>query len=326
MSLGAGAVVGEAAAAAVSQDEAPESLAALAAKQQAFQLRQPDEMADILSRFIAQEAPQRAQLASVASVCHAMHILSHGAEGKVAFTVARAGSPPQLPALGEAIARFCRKDRRVADGSAVCAMAERALAAVQSFPATGLRMLAGGSSGTVVVTRQQAHGLLALNFFCGVPPAPVSKSTISLFGLFRKPAAARTFEVAVARIEAMLQYLLTADTGSPSAPKADRAGRIALEGRIVIERRVLKNKVMWETMQRPVVRCDVIESGLVDASKASAQVDFANRLLHIGEVTASATQEEILFSVRPECFIAMLLGGGPMEDAEVSWFMGALSS
>ena len=320
MSLGAGAVVGEAAAAAVSQDEAPESLAALAAKQQAFQLRQPDEMAGILSRFIAQEAPQRAQLASVASICHAMHILSHGAEVKVDFTVARAGSPPQLPALGEALARFGRKDRRVADGSAVCAMAERALAAVQSFPATGLRMLAGGSSGTVVVTRQQAHGLLALNFFCGVPPAPVSKSTISLFGLFRKPAAARTFEVAVARIEAMLQYLLTADTGSPSAPKADRAGRI------VIERRVLKNKVMWETMQRPVVRCDVIESGLVDASKASAQVDFANRLLHIGEVTASATQEEILFSVRPECFIAMLLGGGPMEDSEASRFVGALSS
>ena len=320
MSLGAGAVVGEAAAAAVGQDEAPESLAALAAKQQAFQLRQPDEMADILSRFIAQEAPQRAQLASVASICHALHILSHGAEVKVAFTVARAGSPPQLPALGEALARFGRKDRRVADGSAVCAMAERALAAVQSFPATGLRMLAGGSSGTVVVTRQQAHGLLALNFFCGVPPAPESKSTISLFGLFRKPAAARTFEVAVARIEAMLQYLLIADTGSPSAPKADRAGRI------VIERRVLKNKVMWETMQRPVVRCDVIESGLVDASKASAQVDFANRLLHIGEVTASATQEEILFSVRPECFIAMLLGGGPMEDSEASRFVGALSS
>jgi poly(ADP-ribose) glycohydrolase len=35
-------------------------------------------------------------------------------------------------------------------------------------------------------------------------------------------------------------------------------------------------------------------------------VDFANRQLHIGEIIPSLTQEEVLFSVAPECFVTLL--------------------
>ena len=43
-----------------------------------------------------------------------------------------------------------------------------------------------------------------------------------------------------------------------------------------------------------------------DVAHAGKHIDFANRHLHIGCIIPSATQEEVLFSIRPELFIALL--------------------
>lgn len=40
---------------------------------------------------------------------------------------------------------------------------------------------------------------------------------------------------------------------------------------------------------------------------ATVQVDFANKQLMIGRLIPSMTQEEVMFSIRPECFISLLL-------------------
>jgi hypothetical protein len=49
------------------------------------------------------------------------------------------------------------------------------------------------------------------------------------------------------------------------------------------------------------------ELRIEDFSSADALVDFANEQIHIGKIIASATQEEALFSMRPELFPAIIL-------------------
>ena len=45
----------------------------------------------------------------------------------------------------------------------------------------------------------------------------------------------------------------------------------------------------------------------IEDSEASAHVDFANAKIHIGCIIASATQEEVLFSLRPELLVCFVL-------------------
>ncbi len=55
---------------------------------------------------------------------------------------------------------------------------------------------------------------------------------------------------------------------------------------------------------------------------ASAVVDFANKQLHIGKVIPSCTQEEVMFSVRPEALLAIPVSA-TMGDGEVITIQGA---
>eukprot|EP00043_Microstomoeca_roanoka_P020274 m.242890 g.242890 ORF g.242890 m.242890 type:complete len:338 (-) comp17139_c0_seq4:2856-3869(-) len=62
----------------------------------------------------------------------------------------------------------------------------------------------------------------------------------------------------------------------------------------------------WATLQTKVTPITVHGDRMEDVPHAAAMLDFANRDLMIHEVIPSATQEEILFSTRPELFISML--------------------
>lgn len=55
---------------------------------------------------------------------------------------------------------------------------------------------------------------------------------------------------------------------------------------------------------------------------ADGHVDFANKQVHIGSVIASATQEEVLFSIRPECFLGIVLFE-QLADDEAALIHGA---
>eukprot|EP00026_Physarum_polycephalum_P004993 Phypoly_transcript_05019.p1 GENE.Phypoly_transcript_05019~~Phypoly_transcript_05019.p1 ORF type:complete len:339 (+),score=42.09 Phypoly_transcript_05019:526-1542(+) len=57
-----------------------------------------------------------------------------------------------------------------------------------------------------------------------------------------------------------------------------------------------------------------IHDGRMEAAEATAFVDFANRDLHIHQVIASATQEEVLFSCCPEAFPGLLFCERLLDD------------
>jgi len=64
----------------------------------------------------------------------------------------------------------------------------------------------------------------------------------------------------------------------------------------------------WQNIPTPI-NTDLIHmhnGRMEDATEATAFVDFANRDLHIHQVIASATQEEVLFSCCPEAFPGIL--------------------
>jgi hypothetical protein len=100
-------------------------------------------------------------------------------------------------------------------------------------------------------------------------------------------------EVAAERLKCQLAYFSAAS----SAPR--------LEGSIVI-RRVnadFMNEI-WKCEK--IISPPVIHSGPMEGH-GNAIVDFANQYLHIGEIIPSATQEEVMFSVRPECFLGLMI-------------------
>lgn len=70
----------------------------------------------------------------------------------------------------------------------------------------------------------------------------------------------------------------------------------------------------WSKCEKPVAReRTIVHDGLMEAvmlsSDRPAFVDFANKNLHIHQVIPSCTQEEILFSCAPSCFVSMLITG-----------------
>jgi len=56
--------------------------------------------------------------------------------------------------------------------------------------------------------------------------------------------------------------------------------------------------------------------GSMEDSDAKPFVDFANRYIHIGSIIPSLTQEEVLFSCCPECFLSLLFID-EMRDNEI---------
>jgi hypothetical protein len=57
-------------------------------------------------------------------------------------------------------------------------------------------------------------------------------------------------------------------------------------------------------------------------NRGNVIVDFANCRLHINSIIPSATQEEVLFSVRPECFLGMMVCQ-QMDPCDVILIQGA---
>jgi poly(ADP-ribose) glycohydrolase len=103
--------------------------------------------------------------------------------------------------------------------------------------------------------------------------------------------------------------------GGKSFPPKDNAvtfKRIALLGA----------EPRWAEMQQPLVpslpagsdasstaSCSIVIDDLhpMEDVPATVQVDFANKQLMIGRLIPSMTQEEVMFSIRPECFVSLIL-------------------
>eukprot|EP00727_Mastigamoeba_balamuthi_P001623 m51a1_g11458 putative mono- or diacylglycerol acyltransferase (768) ;mRNA; r:1297-4143 len=176
------------------------------------------------------------------------------------------------------------------------------------FGDTSLPAMPSGSPALVRLTRFQARSLLSHAFFCNLPhhAATPSWTDVSMHELYWIGGP-----VAVSRIRCLLAYFEVAacwhdDPGGVtferrSAPAASRAPE-SLRGRPLC------------------TRVEFADRGGVEDAPADyeAVVDFANKDLHAGGVvTASATQEDVLFSVHPELFLCMLATQTLLPDEAV---------
>ncbi|KAJ3025454.1 UNVERIFIED_CONTAM: hypothetical protein HDU68_007114 [Siphonaria sp. JEL0065] len=107
-----------------------------------------------------------------------------------------------------------------------------------------------------------------------------------------------TNQVAVERIRCLLSYFASyVDSASSSTRK------------ITLERRRFDkpHTESWQsvsTLPLTPPRVSLLASSM-ESSFATRFVDFANKLIHIHKIIASATQEEVLFSTCPEAFLGI---------------------
>ena len=78
------------------------------------------------------------------------------------------------------------------------------------------------------------------------------------------------------------------------------------EEEVVYSRKILSQKVDWEESTQLLQDIDYGMNG-IEVSDHEIQVDFANKIIHLGNISTSATQEEILFAVKPECYLSIVL-------------------
>jgi poly(ADP-ribose) glycohydrolase len=108
--------------------------------------------------------------------------------------------------------------------------------------------------------------------------------------------------VALHRVACQLNYFHTVATqGFDKRPG----------GNIVIQRYAVDGSVMpsFAEADQTFEPDDVVISTttfIEDATECEAHVDFANKQLHIGTIIASCTQEEVLFSIRPDLFLTLM--------------------
>jgi poly(ADP-ribose) glycohydrolase len=100
----------------------------------------------------------------------------------------------------------------------------------------------------------------------------------------------------------------------------DRISTSELPGRIVVARRALSPRAAseWRGDPRPLTALTVDERGAIEDTEQHLQVDFANRHLGGGVLRRGSVQEEIRFSVAPECLVAMILSPRMRDDEAIA--------
>mmetsp|Transcript_26899 Transcript_26899/g.78320 ORF Transcript_26899/g.78320 Transcript_26899/m.78320 type:complete len:592 (-) Transcript_26899:126-1901(-) len=175
--------------------------------------------------------------------------------------------------------------------------------------AAGVKRLAAGVAGSVAVPRRVVLRILAACVLDLVPELS-----------FRRVLVGED-PVSVARVRCMLSYFsrFSRPAGADAAVGEDSA----LDGNVVIHRRSGFTLPDMDTCMATIPATTFDSSRRIEESTASAHIDFANARLHIGRVIPSATQEEVLFSIRPELFVGMLVAGQDMRGDEAIVMQGA---
>jgi hypothetical protein len=118
---------------------------------------------------------------------------------------------------------------------------------------------------------------------------PYAWGSVTWLGLMQ----CRQEPVATERIKCQFAYFQTA------------ANIPHLAGTITFRRSHANFLTEISTCENPIPRPS-IHIGAME-NRGNVIVDFAHKKLHINAIIPSATQEEVLFSVRPECFLGMLI-------------------
>ena len=248
--------------------------------------------------------------------------------GLTAFTP---DDPPDLPSLRAAIDDGPAHDPNFDFWSSTLpTLIHDVLALPTLFPDPSLGVLEQNVSSTIAIERKGARAILSAAFFGICTPYQLQHSEFMLRrsrirqafspdtdddadeeawagGLFGDISFLRilgqgTRGVGKERVLSLLLYF-HATTG------------IELEGEVCFHRACLGegpglvSPPQWEEGEGETQFGSVTvvhDIKIEDVDVANLHIDFANKHLHIGSIIPSATQEEVLFSVRPECFIGLL--------------------
>eukprot|EP00298_Acanthocystis_sp_HF-20_P012941 c20132_g1_i1.p1 GENE.c20132_g1_i1~~c20132_g1_i1.p1 ORF type:complete len:733 (+),score=255.16 c20132_g1_i1:24-2201(+) len=148
---------------------------------------------------------------------------------------------------------------------------------------------------SVCLSYEQARCLLSNTFLCTLEPS-LSSGDISFYKIF-----ADTSKTGIERTKCLLSYFHSAYL-YPSLFTSKTKD-------LKFERYVSTDYPDWLSFKEKKI-CNVTFSSTVAIEAVDSSntfVDFANKYLHIHRVIPSATQEEVLFSIFPECFIGILI-------------------
>eukprot|EP01119_Soliformovum_irregulare_P020006 TRINITY_DN6430_c0_g1_i2.p1 TRINITY_DN6430_c0_g1~~TRINITY_DN6430_c0_g1_i2.p1 ORF type:complete len:314 (+),score=80.02 TRINITY_DN6430_c0_g1_i2:542-1483(+) len=104
----------------------------------------------------------------------------------------------------------------------------------------------------------------------------------------------------------------------------DRISAQMPEGNLIIHRQSIpkRNLPAWKQSQEKLSSCQVFVDGRIEESKSVFHADFANQYIGGGVLHGGAVQEEILFLIKPECLVSLLMCE-VMEENEAIFIHGA---
>ncbi len=156
-------------------------------------------------------------------------------------------------------------------------------------------------------TARQIRSLLVHSFFLNVNAIQLPGDWGALtWGIVRHRSAtvstdiqlySTSHSISIERLLCLLAYFHAA-----AAPDFD-SDRVVRFVRVVPAADSLPN---WEHVDAPLAVQANLFDAFMEVSDAPGFVDFANQYLQIHQIIPSCTQEEVLFSVVPECMIGLL--------------------
>eukprot|EP01060_Flectonema_neradi_P036508 TRINITY_DN702_c0_g1_i1.p1 TRINITY_DN702_c0_g1~~TRINITY_DN702_c0_g1_i1.p1 ORF type:complete len:322 (+),score=58.54 TRINITY_DN702_c0_g1_i1:75-968(+) len=158
--------------------------------------------------------------------------------------------------------------------------------------------------GEVNLTRAECRDLLVCGFWNTIPKLSTEAHEIGDMSMVNYGVFHDRDPVAVARISCFLEYFkhVTSDDWATNHEQST----------LTFKRDSLKadEEPSWKDSQKKISKVKLhvsSENAIEGFSKATSHVDFANRRLQIHKNIASATQEEVLFSIKQELMLCLPL-------------------
>ncbi len=183
------------------------------------------------------------------------------------------------------------------------------------FP-TDIPILTQGSPQLVTFSKEQCACILA-NMFMGTTTSPKTDKISKYFNFyFWCKNDAKNETTNVEKLKCLYNYFTKISEGIP-----DRYIRF--------ERLVLRQSLHggcklldWKNCANPLTDVVILEKGKIEDSKDSIEIDFANQYLGGMALSGALAQEEIIFTIAPECLVGTLICE-IMTDQEAILIQGA---
>jgi len=189
-------------------------------------------------------------------------------------------------------------------------IAKLVLRTEELFP-NPLPMLVQGTAEKVTLSKEQCACLLA-NMFMGTTIPQKNDKLAEYYNFyfwFKKDF--KNEKTTIEKIKFIYHYFERISQGIPDAY-------------IKFERAVLKDSVQgscllsdWKKSQAPLKNAQIFEVGRIEDSSNTIEIDFANQYLGGMALTSALAQEEIIFTVSPECIVGTLISEIMREDEAI---------